>query len=205
MADQDTSQGAGTDGQGQSGGTEQPSGDFGKSDEVTKLKEEYEARIEGLKKSQAGSDRIVTELKRDLEELRKSQMGDKERIEYEKKLAEQERLNFERERKALELDKMKFKFIAEQKVDPRLEAFLTADTEDGLKKQIDTIKAIIAEAVKAKDDEWLSKAGKPAGGDGSTIDKLPPLDDVAGWSAIYKSQGKEAHDRLKAAARQTKQ
>ena len=125
-----------------------------------------------LKAAQSGSDRMVSELKKELDELRKSSMSDKERIEYEKKLAEQDRLSFEREKAELAKERLKFKFIADAGIDSKIADFISADTEEGLKEQIAKLNEIIDAKIKPLMEEnakLKAELGRPGGGTGASI------------------------------------
>ena len=140
---------------------------------------QYEAQLKelgeqnkNLKAAQSGSDRMVSELKKELDELRKSSMSDKERIEYEKKLAEQDRLSFEREKAELAKERLKFKFIADAGIDSKIADFISADTEEGLKEQIAKLNEIIDAKVKPLMEEnakLKAELGRPGGGTGASI------------------------------------
>lgn len=178
--------------------TEQPAEETATPVDVNKIVKDYEYKLQQMKSAQSGSDRMVSELRKELDEMRKSQMSDKERIEYERKISEQEKLSFERERAALEKDKLKFKFMAENKIDSRFEAFLSADSEDALKEQITILKALIEDNVKPVRDELeklKSDIGRPGGGTGATIKdwKTASLSEqTAEYKRIENSQGTAA-------------
>jgi hypothetical protein len=143
-------------------------------DELNKIKTDYEAQLSQIKASQAGSDRIVAELKKQNEELAKKGMSDKERNEYEKKLFEQDRLNLEREKRELELKSIRSDFVAENAIDPEWREFLYADTKDGLKAQVDKIKTLIEKSTKPLQvelDKYKAGETRPGGGSGAATDK----------------------------------
>lgn len=178
--------------------TEQPAEETATPVDVNKIVKDYEYKLQQMKSAQSGSDRMVSELRKELDEMRKSQMSDKERIEYERKISEQEKLSFERERAALEKDKLKFKFMAENKIDSRFEAFLSADSEDALKEQITILKALIEDNVKPVRDELeklKSDIGRPGGGTGATIKDWQTAslsEQTAEYKRIENSQGTAA-------------
>lgn len=127
--------------------------------------------ITQLKSAQSGSDRMVTELRKENEELKKAQMSDKERAEYEKKLTEIEKADLERQKRELEKERMKFKFIADAGVDSQLSEFLNSESEDGLKEQVAKIQGIIDKQVKPLQEEIAklkAELGRPGGGTGTS-------------------------------------
>jgi hypothetical protein len=156
----------------------------------TQLKELSEQN-KNLKAAQSGSDRMVSELKKELDELRKSSMSDKERIEYEKKLAEQDRLSFEREKAELAKERLKFKFIADAGIDSKIADFISAETEEGLKEQVAKLNAIIDAKVKPLQEEIAklkAELGRPGGGTGtSSID----------WKTATVAQKNSEYIRIK--------
>lgn len=160
---------------------------------------DYQNQISQIKKSQAGADKIVTELKTQLEELKKSKMSDQERSEYEKQLFEQEKLNFEREKKELEIKGLRSDFIAENKLDIRMKDFLTATDAEGLKAQVETFNAILADAVKPVQEELdklKAEMGRPGGGAGTQVTKNPfETDDIEAQNKLFK-ENPELYNRL---------
>lgn len=172
MADEITTPGVSTEGPTAQDQTQTQVGDTPQTiskEEHEKAIAYYQNQISQIKKSQAGADKIVTELKTQLEELKKSKMSDQERAEYEKQLFEQEKLNFEREKKELEIKGLRSDFIAENKLDIRIKDFLSATDAEGLKEQVDTFNSIVADAVKPVQEELdklKAEMGRPGGGAG---------------------------------------
>jgi hypothetical protein len=173
--------------------------------EPVEVKTQYEIQLKelseqnkNLKAAQSGSDRMVSELKKELDELRKSSMSDKERIEYEKKLAEQDRLSFEREKAELAKERLKFKFIADAGIDSKIADFISAETEEGLKEQVAKLNAIIDAKVKPLQEEIAklkAELGRPGGGTGtSSIDwkKATVAQINSEYIRIKKEQGEQA-------------
>ena len=163
---------------------------------------DYQNQISQIKKSQAGADKIVTELKTQLEELKKSKMSDQERAEYEKQLFEQEKLNFEREKKELEIKGLRSDFIAENKLDIRIKDFLSATDAEGLKEQVDTFNSIVADAVKPVQEELdklKAEMGRPGGGAGAQQMHNPFIAgehySVEAQTRLYK-ENRELYDRF---------
>ncbi len=135
--------------------------------ELEKLKQTYEAQIAQERARQSGINKALDETKKELESIKKSSMSDKERMEYERKLADQDKMNFEREKRELEIARTKFQFIAENQIDSKFEPFLSADTPEGLKAQIETLKSLIDIHVKPVRDELeklKAEQGRPGGG-----------------------------------------
>lgn len=172
------------------------------SQELEAVKADYEARLAQIKKSQAGSDKLVTDLKKELEEVKKSQMGDKERMEYERKLFEQEKLELERQRRAVEIDKMRSDYIADNKIDPRYRPLLSADSEEGLKTQAELIKSLLDETekrIKAEYDKIITDKARPGGGGAaSTVNPFVPGDNysLTEQSRLYR-ENRQEFERLK--------
>lgn len=174
MGNDNTTQGAGTEGPTEQGSTQTQEGNAPQTiskEEHEKAIADYQNQLSQVKKSQAGADKIVTELKTQLEELKKSKMSDEERSEYERQIFQQEKINFERQKKELEIGILRSDYIAENKLDIRLKDFLTATDAEGLKAQVETINAIIADQVKPVQEELdklKAEIGRPGGGAGST-------------------------------------
>jgi len=174
MGNDNTTQGAGTEGPTEQGSTQTQEGNAPQTiskEEHDKAIADYQNQISQIKKSQAGADKTVSELQAEIAELKRVGMSDKERAEYDKKLFEQEKLNFEREKKELEIRGLRSDYIAENKLDIRLKDFLTATDAEGLKAQVETINAIIADQVKPVQEELdklKAEMGRPGGGAGST-------------------------------------
>jgi len=167
--------------------------------EIAKVKADYEAQLANIKKSQAGSDKINAELRKELEEIRKSQMTDKERTEYERKLFEQDRLNLEREKRNLEIAKLKSDYVAENAISPRWRDLLSADTQEGLAAQVDTIKGLIDEAVQEKQlelDALKASLTRPAGGAGAAGNKTMPANEFYALPAKEKAAFMAAGGKL---------
>lgn len=173
--------------------------------EPVEVKTQYEQQLKelseqnkNLKAAQSGSDRMVSELKKELDELRKSSMSDKERIEYEKKLAEQDRLSFEREKAELAKERLKFKFIADAGIDSKVADFISADSEEGLKEQVAKLNAIIDAKVKPLQEEIAklkAELGRPGGGTSGTVTdwkKATVAQINSEYIRIKKEQGEQA-------------
>jgi hypothetical protein len=172
------------------------------SQDIETVKADYEARLAQIKKSQAGSDKLVTDLKKELEDVRKSQMGDKERMEYERKLFEQEKLELERQRRAVEIEKLRSDYIADNKVDPRFRPLLSESTEEGLKAQSDLIKSLIDETekrVRAEYDKIITDKARPGGGTtAATANPFIPGDgfSLSEQTRLYR-ENKQEFERLR--------
>lgn len=167
-------------------------------DELAKIKADFDTQLANIKAAQSGVDKLNAELRKQNEELKTKGMSDKERSEYEKKLFENEKANLEREKAQLKLDAIKSDFMLKNAIDPEWRPFINADTEDGLKGEVDKIKGLIDKAVAVKQleiDKLKAEMGKPGGGTtaatGKTMprvefDKLP----AAEKSAFAKAGGK---------------
>jgi hypothetical protein len=174
--------------------TQEPTQTVNYDEQLKKMNE----TITQLKSAQSGSDRMVTELRKENDELKKAQMTDKERSEYEKKLAEQDRHSLEREKQELAKERLKFKFIADAGVDSQIAEFLNADSEDGLKEQVAKIQSVIDKQVKPLQEKVAkleAELGRPGGGTGtSTINwKTATVDQInSEYLKIKSEQGDHA-------------
>lgn len=138
--------------------------------EISQLKE----MMDQVKRSQAGSDKMNSELKRENEELKKSQMSDKERAEYERKLFEQEREGLVRERNELEKSRLIAEHFASNEIDYELREFISADSKEEVVEKIDRLKGLLEKYADKKLEKFrATQTGTPASGNvGASIDQL---------------------------------
>lgn len=140
-------------------------------DELAKIKADFDTQLSNIKAAQSGVDKLNAELRKQNEELKTKGMSDKERSEYEKKLFENEKANFEREKAQLQIEAIKSDFMLKNQIDPEWRPFIHGESEEGLKAEVEKIKALIAKAVapvKLELDQL--KAGKTTPGGGGSIE-----------------------------------
>jgi hypothetical protein len=136
-------------------------------EELAKIKADFDSQLSNIKAAQSGVDKLNTELRKQNEELKTKGMSDKERSEYEKKLFENEKANFEREKAQLTIEAIKSDFMLKNQIDPEWRQFIHGENEDGLKAEVEKIKALILKAtapLQLELDKFNAAAGKPGGG-----------------------------------------
>ena len=141
-------------------------------EDLAKIKADYDVQLANIKAAQSGVDKLNAELRKQNEELKTKGMSDKERNEYEKKLFESEKANLEREKEQFKIDAIKSDFMLKNAIDPDWRPFIHANTEDGLREEVDKIKALILKAtapIKLELDTLKAGMGKPGGGNGVAI------------------------------------
>lgn len=142
----------------------------------TDYKAEYEklsSEFEAIKKMQSGSDKAYTEtrarleqLAKENEDLKKSRMDEKQRIEYEQKQKEDQLQKQFKEIQSVTLRASKLRLLAEKKLDIKWESFITGETEAEIEESINTL----VELAKGKDGE-RAKPKTPPLRAGTTAEK----------------------------------
>lgn len=166
-------------------GDKPPAIDFSKMDEDkfnTLIAESVNKGIEDKKKEwDSETDRRVTKfvkdneaLKRELEDEKVKQMGAAEKLEYEetqRKLVDKEK---DEKYKGIEQENLVNRYILDNSLNPKCRPLLSGVSEDELSGQVKLLEDIIAEAVNAKNQEWMRKAGKVKSGDleGETLETI---------------------------------
>lgn len=125
-----------------------------KHNELLKQIEEKSKLIEDIKNSQRGVDQQNAALKKQLEEIKEKYLKEEQRAELLKREEEQKRQEIfnaasEKELKIKELEKevLRNTFFIDNKVDPELKSFLTADSNEGLQEQLEKFNSIIEKNV----------------------------------------------------------
>lgn len=139
--------------------------DLKKELEITRLKaEQTEREKEVAKKSQAGSDRVVLELKKRLEALEKEKMTDEEKLKYAEQQAERVKQEYESKLREIELEKFVSQKVADIKIESRFSSLVEGRDEVTITEKTNLLIELLKSRDEAKDAEWRAKGGKPGSG-----------------------------------------
>lgn len=127
---------------------------------------ELQKQLDSIKKAQQGSDRKVSELEKErnnlikeVESLKTSSMSSEEKLNYEKELQAAKEKEFEQKLKALEQDNLKKDFMLKNSISPELSQYISGETEEQLSENAKTL----LEGIKAEADKIVKEklAGSP--------------------------------------------
>ena len=163
---------------------------------------DYQNQISQIKKSQSGSDKMIAELRNELAEERKKGLSQEDSVKLDLQRVVDEKKALEIKTREFEIKNLRSEFMLENKVDARAREFLWADTEDGLKNQLEAHRAIVADEVKAVQEQYdklKAEMGRPGGGAGAQQMHNPFIAgehySVEAQTRLYK-ENRELYDRF---------
>jgi hypothetical protein len=160
--------------------------------------EELQKKLDAITKAQQGSDRMVTDLKKQLEkervekeELKKSSMSIEEKIEYEKRLIEEKEKAWETEKRALQQENLKKDFLLKKGISSDLAPYINGDTPEALEESArNLLEGINAEAEKRVAEKL--KKSTPGAGESPAQKNNLTLEEIAQLPAGERLKALEA-------------
>ncbi|UCF13173.1 MAG: hypothetical protein JSW06_02670, partial [Thermoplasmatales archaeon] len=160
-----------------------------------------EKALEQAKRSQAGSDKAVGELKKRLDSLEKEKMTDEEKVKYAEEQAEKTKLEYETKIRELEIEKFVSEKINDIKIESRFSSLIEGKDEIAITEKTN----LLLELLKTKEDSinesWRAKGGKPSGGTqmnlGDDLSQMNKTQFNDYYRSLPEDQKKNAQERWK--------